>query len=509
MLKVSVRHSRVALSFIAAALVVANAGRVYAQRACVGDCDESGAVVISELIVGVRINLGESPVDRCPAFDVNDSGTVAVNELVQGVNNALLGCMEPITTLRAARVANGPDGIDDSIWGGIAPFAVGIGNVSRGLVYGDGQLNMSGTFDGLADFNGGDAANLEMRAVHDGTDIYILAEWDDVVFNLDRRRWLYNGPLDPLKAGESADGWTSQLNDDKIGLAFEVEPASSEFGPFATAGCAASCHNVDGGGLDMRPASGKVDIWHWKTSRSEPLGHVADQVSDPDNGRTDDAGVSIEHRNRPSGGTNRSGPDSEWDGTPQEYERWDGRVVTLDPAYILLDGHRMPFEGDATAGEAIYSSSCGVCHGDLGQGGNGPRLDRVSFTRRSRDDLSDDIADSDHLGSGAFTSLSMAEQADLLARLRGLSGIPGYYLTPPEGSVGDIVTQSNVDYSFIGSSDLVRTHYSVMMIRALSTGNDDDAQFTPGNEYPFGVALMDNDGRNHVGSPRELLEIEP
>jgi hypothetical protein len=493
-----------------AALTFAVGRTVHAQPTCVGDCNGNGTVAINELIIGVRISLEESPLEVCPVFDVNDSGTVAINELILGVNNSLNGCMEPVVTLRAQRVAVGPSGIDDPIWSGIRPLQVEMSNMSTGLVYGDGQMNMTGTFAGLDGFNGGDPADLEMRAVHDGTDLYILAEWNDVNFNLDRRRWLYNGPLDPLKAGESADGWTSQLNDDKIGFAFEIDAASSEFGPFATAGCAASCHNVDGGGLDMRPAAGKVDIWHWKTSRSEPLGYVDDQISDAIDGRRDDAAdVKIENRNRPSGGTNRSGPDSEWDGTLQEFERWDGQVITLDPAYILLDGHRTPFVGDADAGEAIYATGCAGCHGNLGQGGNAPALDRVSFSRVSRDDLSNDIADSGHIGSGAFTSLSMSEQNDLLARLRGMSGIPGYYLTPPEGSVADIVTQSNVDYTFVTSSDLMRTHYTLLMIRALNTGNDDDAQFAPGSEYPFGVALMDNDGRNHIGSRREALVIDP
>jgi len=495
---------------IAAAFSIAIAGQVaHAQSACVGDCDDSGSVAINELVLGVRISLGESDLTACPAFDGDDSGTVAINELVQGVNNALTGCTAPVTMLEAKRMASPPSGIDDPVWDQLAPFQVDVSAMSSGLVYGDGQLNMSGTFGGVPDFNEGNPANLELRAIHDGTDLFILAEWNDVKFNLDRRRWLYNGPLDPLKADESADGWTSQLSDDKIALAFEIESASSEFGAFADVGCASSCHNVAGEGLDMRPAAGKVDIWHWKTSRSEPLGYVADQVTDPDNGRKDDAGGSIEHRNRPEGGTNRSGPDTEWDGTMQEFERWDGEMVTLDPAYILLDGHRTAFAGDAEAGDAIFATSCSACHGDVGQGGIGPALEDVSFSRVSRADLDTDISAADHPGSAAYTALSMDEQTDLLARLRGMSGVPGYYLTPPEGSVADIVTQTNVDYTLVDSAALERTHYSVLIIRALDTGNDDDAQFTPGNEYPFGVALMDNDGRNHIGSRREFLAVEP
>ena len=53
------------------------------------------------------------------------------------------------------------------------------------------------------------AANLELRAVHDGTNVYVLARWNDQSLNPDRQRWLFNGSTDPLEPGESATGWTS------------------------------------------------------------------------------------------------------------------------------------------------------------------------------------------------------------------------------------------------------------------------------------------------------------
>lgn len=60
--------------------------------ACVGDCDGSGSVTISEPIIGVNIALGSLPLDRCPAFDPSGSGGVEINELITAVNNALNGC---------------------------------------------------------------------------------------------------------------------------------------------------------------------------------------------------------------------------------------------------------------------------------------------------------------------------------------------------------------------------------------------------------------------------------
>jgi hypothetical protein len=60
--------------------------------ACVGDCNGDGMVAINELILGVNIALGSTPLSSCPQFDVNSDGMVGINELIAAVNSALNGC---------------------------------------------------------------------------------------------------------------------------------------------------------------------------------------------------------------------------------------------------------------------------------------------------------------------------------------------------------------------------------------------------------------------------------
>lgn len=60
--------------------------------ACVGDCNDDHMVAINELVLGVNIALGLTPVSTCTAFDANGDGMVGINELVTAVNNALDGC---------------------------------------------------------------------------------------------------------------------------------------------------------------------------------------------------------------------------------------------------------------------------------------------------------------------------------------------------------------------------------------------------------------------------------
>lgn len=59
---------------------------------CAGDCDGDNTVAVDELILQVRIALGEDELDTCSAADENSSGVVEVNEIVGAVQRALTGC---------------------------------------------------------------------------------------------------------------------------------------------------------------------------------------------------------------------------------------------------------------------------------------------------------------------------------------------------------------------------------------------------------------------------------
>lgn len=55
----------------------------------VGDCDESLAVDVSDLVRGINIVLGRRPVADCASLDVDADGRVTVDELIAAVVNAL------------------------------------------------------------------------------------------------------------------------------------------------------------------------------------------------------------------------------------------------------------------------------------------------------------------------------------------------------------------------------------------------------------------------------------
>jgi hypothetical protein len=85
------RAVRKAAGVLICALVLASGEPTQGQN-CVGDCDDDGRVLVSELILGVEIALGVLPESRCEAFDPDDSGAVAIDELLFGVRDSLGPC---------------------------------------------------------------------------------------------------------------------------------------------------------------------------------------------------------------------------------------------------------------------------------------------------------------------------------------------------------------------------------------------------------------------------------
>jgi photosystem II stability/assembly factor-like uncharacterized protein len=59
--------------------------------ACIGDCDDSGAVRVSELVTLVNIGLGEAPASMCP-HGVPDGAAVDIGWIIAAVGNGLHGC---------------------------------------------------------------------------------------------------------------------------------------------------------------------------------------------------------------------------------------------------------------------------------------------------------------------------------------------------------------------------------------------------------------------------------
>jgi len=386
---------------------------------------------------------------------------------------------EPTSTLEARYVSTPPNKLNASYWKTADYLPLSASNQVTGQVQAaDGLFNMSGTYSGLSGFNKGKDPQIKLKAAYTDDSLYVLITWMDTLYNASQSNWLYNGPTDPNKAG-STTGWTSQRADDNLILSFDM-------------------------------GAGNRDLWNWSVALSEPLGHAIDMI-DNGSGAVTDAGNKSYVRNAIS--DNRSGPQYAWDGTEQTLIRKYGGQTLLDPGYFLMN--KSAFTGDIAAGDTYFLAECGsVCHGTNGDGDTGAANpvgialnlpgQFTGWTRAELDNFASDAGQ--HEGATHYPPAN-SDRDNLYARLRGFSGIPGYYLQNPSGSTSDVFSLSNVKLANI---EKYNKGYQVLLVRALTTGQTDDISFSPAqNTYTFNFYVRDNDAINQIGSTNQTLTFKP
>jgi cytochrome b561 len=165
-------------------------------------------------------------------------------------------------TLVITRVTGAPklDGVlDDDVWPKARPIYV---HTQQGA-------NLGGTGESL----------VEVRAVHDGQQVYFAIKWGDPSRSLRR-----------VPVIKKADGWhfvathvdVADVNDfyeDKLALGFSRSPAfgSGEATYLGTKPLADKPPPVHGLGYHYTAPGNLMDVWQWKASRGGHLGYVDDQ----------------------------------------------------------------------------------------------------------------------------------------------------------------------------------------------------------------------------------------
>ena len=59
---------------------------------CAGDCDDSGAVTINEIVALVGIAQDRRSIDRCEAGNTDGNEQITIDEILTAVDRALRGC---------------------------------------------------------------------------------------------------------------------------------------------------------------------------------------------------------------------------------------------------------------------------------------------------------------------------------------------------------------------------------------------------------------------------------
>lgn len=113
-------------------------------------------------------------------------------------------------------------------------------------------------------------ANITLKFLNDGTDLYFYAEWDDATENSNRKGWAWNATSSTYN---NLGG-----NEDRFSLAW------------ANSSTAMICgHGISGAYPVDTPADMLFDVWHWKATRGASAAGWADDKNWDSNGRNSDA----------------------------------------------------------------------------------------------------------------------------------------------------------------------------------------------------------------------------
>lgn len=118
----------------------------------------------------------------------------------------------------------------------------------------------------------------ELRACWSGENIYLAVRWKDGEASLEKDLWIFDGGK-----------WTkdAEQDEDRLGLVFPINRSVPDFAKY---GCAVSCHGAEVGSAatGMKPRwyhqtngpTERLDVWHWKSCRSNPVGFADDKFWD-------------------------------------------------------------------------------------------------------------------------------------------------------------------------------------------------------------------------------------
>lgn len=375
--------------------------------------------------------------------------------------------------LEAAYFWTPQDKLNSSYWKDARYVSVPLSDISTRNLYEDGYLNMTGTYNGMSDFNNGNNPVVTLKAGYDSEFIYFLVEWKDTTVDASKMTWLWQGPEDEFKT-DSATGWTSQRNNDNLTLIID------------------------------NPESDNSDAWFWSPATTAPF-DMAYNLKVDANGNLSEPVQNTIYRNS-NDNLSRTGPKYEWNGERQEFEMKDGSVRILDPAYFLYDENKIEFTGNVVAGEGVFNNKadCKFCHGINGDGipigyTDGGPLNGTFTNKYSREGLVDYIGGRGHEGSGSQywgkIKNNPTDVENLLAFMRGIAGQPGHVLVMPDNI--NISAKTNIS---VGGIEYKNSEYKVLLKRKLITESVEDVQFDIAKNYLISIRFSDNDEINYVGA---------
>ncbi len=297
----------------------------------------------------------------------------------------------------------------------------------------------------------GDRNEVTLRSMYDDEHIYFLAEWADAQQSYNRQTWYFNTDDEAWKQelripefNENGVIIREPFYEDKFAFLFN---ANNSVANWNTQTCWASCHtdlsSADGFARHFTQAGETIDMWHWKSVRTDINNQMDDQFQNDTqpNGRHSDA--------KESGG---------YTNNVQELTITGTTTVVKVPKYFIPTKtyYYWITQSEIDNGTAKLITSVDA-NGILGYDGGAI-----------------DPTDSDFQRDGSTT---------------GAKCIPSIYTAPFVGSRADLEARG----VFEGSG------WTLEIKRKLQTDDvaNEDVDFSSLETLPFGIAVFDNAGIAH------------
>ena len=356
------------------------------------------------------------------------------------------------------------DGDIDEVWSEARPLLSSATVPPAGFreitLNGSSNGNLSLEPSDLMDPYTGESYKYSLRGGHDGTYLYLLFEWEDETDSKDRQSWYFDEVSSTWKQeNKYANHKNDKFYEDKFGFMFPIGNPEG----FAGGTCTVTCH----GGLTDPQSGEKVtrhymknegeltDFWHWKRDRHALAGACDDgfvQWEDDfgkasANGRKNDEGIS---------------PYS----TSMKFT--DDITGMNSPKYVI------------PGRENYYWITQTEIDGGTAKAVTAVAVDGTLTYDGGTIDPNGDPAYSQGFGNKRMPSV----------------------IINPGGQGNDQRSEVQVRAKHTGSG------WQLEIRRKLTTGDPTDADFTPGQSIPFGLAIFNNAAIGHGASNFKTMKIE-
>jgi len=356
------------------------------------------------------------------------------------------------------------DGDIDEVWSEARPLL----NVATVTAAGFREITLNSSSNGdlslepsdLMDPYTGESYKYSLRGGHDGEYLYLLFEWEDDTDSKDRQSWYFDETSSTWKQeNKYANHKNDKFYEDKFGFMFPIGNPEG----FAGGTCTVTCHS----GLTGPQPGEKVtrhymknegeiaDFWHWKRDRHA----LADACDDGFVQWEDDFGKAS---------ANGRKNDSDISPYSTSMKFTDDITGLSGPRYVIPDRENYYWITQAEIDNGTAKAVTAVA------------IDGTLTYDGGTLDPNGDPAYSQGFGNKRMPSIIIN---------------PGGGENDPRGEV-------QVRAKHTGSG------WQLEIRRKLNTGDPMDADFTPGQSIPFGLAIFNNAAIGHGQSNFLTMKIE-